>query len=109
MKKPIDPNDIKEIFSLIPDDLELEETPKVQIDVRVFQQIFAPIKNYLESQQSTDKEISTEEAIDKLVDLVEEATPYMKSREQQEKGKHTVYLLRNLKSRIAKAEGKPKK
>lgn len=108
MKKPIDPNDIKEIFSLIPDDLELEETPKVLIDVRVFQQIFSPIKKYLKSQQSTDKEISTEEAIDKLADLVEEATPYMKSHEQQEKSKHTVYLLRNLISRIAEAERKQK-
>ncbi|MEX0963276.1 MAG: hypothetical protein WDZ52_04425 [Pseudohongiellaceae bacterium] len=67
------------------------------------------LRKYLKSQQSTDKEVSTEEAIDKLADLVEEATPYMKSCEQQEKSKHTVYLLRNLISRIAEAEKNLKK
>lgn len=93
---------------MIPDDLELEETPKVLIDVLVFQQILAPIKKHLESQQSTDKKVSTEEAIYKLADLVEEAIPHMKRREQQEKGKRTVYHLRNLKSRIVEAESEQK-
>ena len=109
MKKPIDPNDIKEILSQIPDDLELEETPKIQIDVRVFQQILAPMKKYLESQQSSDRNVSSAEAIDKLADYVEQTIPHMKSGEKQEKGKRTVYHLRNLKERIAEAEAKSKK
>ena len=109
MKKPIDPNDIKEIFSQIPDDLTLEETPKIEIDVRVFQQILAPMKKYLESQQSSDKKVTTEEAIEKLAEFVKEATPYMKTREQREKSERVVYHLKNLKPRLAEAEGKTKK
>lgn len=109
MKKPIDPNDIKEILSQIPDDLELEETPKIQIEVRVFQQILAPMKKYLESRQSSDRNVSSAEAIDKLADYVEQTIPHMKSGEKQEKGKRTVYHLRNLKERIAEAEAKSKK
>lgn len=108
MKKPIDPNDIKDIFSKI-DDLELEETPKVMIDVRVFHQILAPIRKYIESQQPEGTKVTSAEAIEKLAEYVEEATPHMKTREKREKSEHAVDLLKSLKPRIEKAEGKPKK
>lgn len=108
MKKPIDPNGIKEIFSKI-DELELEETPKVMIDVRVFHQILSPLKIYLQSQLPDGTKVTSAETIDKLAEYVEEATPYMKTREKREKSKRTVDLLRSLKPRIKKAEGKPEK
>jgi hypothetical protein len=49
LKKSIDPNGIKGISSRI-DDLELEETPKDIIDMRVFHQTLAPTRKYIESQ-----------------------------------------------------------
>ena len=79
------------------------------IDVRVFHQILAPIRKYIESQQPEGTKVTSAEAIEKLAEYTQEATPHMKTREKRENSEHVVNLLKSLKPRIEKAEGKPKK
>jgi len=63
MKKPanppVNPDDIKDIFSKIPEDLPLKKTPKASIDVRAFHEVLAPLTKYLANDNKpSDKDTS---------------------------------------------------